>query len=178
MNVNLEKVMLVFIEDEAGYIVDCFNLVSAEKTKSNHTLTLRKLGVKNSDGNKMPRSKFLDFLKKDIESVNKHIPSGITKAHILSVLNQAVNLNYANSQRTSPTEDQIKQLGFKLINHYNHDQYHTNRYKQGCLIVEFTYENQQLLTCDLTISELNNMPISANQLKEVSELLGNWMPND
>lgn len=115
-----------------------------------------------------------DETGKLIDSFNLHRAQLTKPDYILTLRKVSIN----KPKDTSPTEDQIKQLGFKLINNYNHDQYHTNRYKQGCLIVEFTYENQELLTCDLTISELNNMPISANQLKEVSELLGNWMPND
>lgn len=74
----------------------------------------------------------------------------------------------------SVTEEQIKEIGFKLTSRHKHDHYHTNRYKLGCLKVEFTYENKQLLTCDLTISELNCMPISFNQIKQIAELLGHW----
>jgi len=71
-------------------------------------------------------------------------------------------------------EEQIKEIGWKLVKQYDHGQYHTNRYKLGCMEIEFTYENAELLTCDLTISELNCMPISFNQIKQVSELLGHW----
>lgn len=74
----------------------------------------------------------------------------------------------------SITEEQIKEIGFKHTDSYKHDHYHTNRYKLGCLEVEFTYENKQLLTCDLTISELNCMLISFNQIKQIAELLGHW----
>ena len=70
------------------------------------------------------------------------------------------------------TEEQIKDLGWELVKQYDHDQYHTNRYKLGCMEIEFTYENAELLTCDLTISELNWMPISFNQAKLLTELLG------
>lgn len=68
----------------------------------------------------------------------------------------------------------LQEIGFKRTDSYKHDHYHTNRYKLGCLEVEFTYENKQLLTCDLTISELNCMPISFNQIKQIAELLGHW----
>jgi len=74
----------------------------------------------------------------------------------------------------SVSEDQIKEIGFKLTDSYKHDHYHTNRYKLGCLEVEFTYEKTELLTCDLTISELNCMPISFNEIKQIAELLGHW----
>jgi hypothetical protein len=76
----------------------------------------------------------------------------------------------------SISEAQIKEIGFQLTDSYNHDHYHTNRYKQGCLEVEFTYENDELLTCDLTISELNCMPISFQEIKAISELIGHWLP--
>lgn len=72
------------------------------------------------------------------------------------------------------TEEQIKELGWKLVKQYNHDQYNTNRYKLGCMEIEFTYEGKELLTCDVTISELNCMPISFNQAKLLTELLGHW----
>jgi hypothetical protein len=76
----------------------------------------------------------------------------------------------------SISEAQIKEIGFKLTDSYDHDHYHTNRYQQGCLEVEFTYENDKLLTCDLTISELNCMPISFQEIKAISELIGHWLP--
>ena len=72
------------------------------------------------------------------------------------------------------TEEQIKELGWNLVKQYNHDQYHTNRYKLGCAEIEFTYEGKELITCDVTISELNCMPISFNQAKSLTELLGYW----
>jgi len=74
----------------------------------------------------------------------------------------------------SVSEEQIKEIGFKLTDSYKHDHYHTNRYKLGCLEVEFTYERKELLTCDLTISELNCMPISFNEINEIAKLLGHW----
>ena len=76
----------------------------------------------------------------------------------------------------SISEVQIKEIGFQLTDSYDHDHYHTNRYQKGCLEVEFTYENDKLLTCDLTISELNCMPISFQEIKAISELIGHWLP--
>jgi hypothetical protein len=40
--------------------------------------------------------------------------------------------------------------------------------------IEFTYEGKELHTCDVTISELNCMPISYNQAKLLTELIGHW----
>ena len=42
------------------------------------------------------------------------------------------------------TEEQIKGLGWKLVKQYNHDQYNTNRYKLGCMEIEFTYEGKRV----------------------------------
>jgi hypothetical protein len=72
------------------------------------------------------------------------------------------------------TEKQIKSIGFKRVESYHHDQYHTTRYQKGCLEVEFTYEDEILLTCELTISELNCMPIDFDKLKQISELISHW----
>jgi hypothetical protein len=72
------------------------------------------------------------------------------------------------------TEQQIKELGWELVKQYNHDQYHTNRYKLKCMEIEFTYEGEVLLTHDLTITELNYMSISLKQAKLLTQLLGQW----
>ena len=72
------------------------------------------------------------------------------------------------------TENELTQLGWKFVKSYRHDQYKTNRYKLGCMEIEYTYENNELLTFDVTISELNCMPISSNQAKLLTELLGHW----
>lgn len=74
----------------------------------------------------------------------------------------------------SVSEQQIKEIGFKLYDDYKHDQYRTKVYRKNCLKVEFTYDNGELFTCDLTIHEINNMPISFNEIKQISELLGHW----
>ena len=71
-------------------------------------------------------------------------------------------------------EEQIKTLGWKLVKSYDHDQFHTNRYKLGCMEIEFTYEGNEMHTCDVTISELNCMPISFDQAKLLTELIGHW----
>lgn len=71
-------------------------------------------------------------------------------------------------------ENELIELGWKFVKTYTHDQYKTNRYKLGCMEIEFTYENKELLTCDVTISDLNCMPISLNQAKLLTELLGHW----
>ena len=51
-------------------------------------------------------------------------------------------------------EEQIRKLGFELEHCYAHDQFHTNRYRKGPLMVEFTYEGDTMRTVDLTIDEV------------------------
>lgn len=70
------------------------------------------------------------------------------------------------------TEEQIKGLGFELTERYTHDQFNTNRYVKGVLEVEFTYECNELRTCDLSISELNCMPITFEEMKAIAPILG------
>ena len=72
------------------------------------------------------------------------------------------------------TENELKGLGFELTQQYEHDQYHTNRYAKGVLEVEFTYESDKLLTCDLTISELNCKPVTFDEMKALTPILGEW----
>jgi hypothetical protein len=72
------------------------------------------------------------------------------------------------------TENELKGLGFRLTEKYEHDQYHTNRYAKGILEVEFTYEGDNLLTCDLTISELNGKPVTLDEMKALTPILGEW----
>ena len=72
------------------------------------------------------------------------------------------------------TENELKELGFELTQQYEHDQYNTNRYDKGVLEVEFTYEGDKLLTCDLTISELNSKPVTLDEMKALTPILGEW----
>ena len=69
------------------------------------------------------------------------------------------------------TEKEIKEIGFELVKQYNHDQFNTNRYQKGILEVEFTYENKQLVTVDLTMEEVNCLPITINELEQLNEIL-------
>lgn len=70
-------------------------------------------------------------------------------------------------------EEQIKELGWKLVKKYKHDQYHTNRYELGCMEIEFTYKGQELLTHDVTI-EIHNMTISFDEINKLTDILGHW----
>jgi len=72
------------------------------------------------------------------------------------------------------TENELKGLGFELTQQYEHDQYDTNRYAKGVLEVEFTYEGDKLLTCDLTISGLNSKPVTLDEIKALTPILEGW----
>jgi hypothetical protein len=80
-----------------------------------------------------------------------------------------------NSEKPNKmTEDQIRELGWKLVKQYDHDQFHTNRHKLGCMEIEFTYEGADLVTCDVTISEVHCLPTTFEKAKMLTELLGQW----
>lgn len=79
-----------------------------------------------------------------------------------------------NNQIKDLTEDQIQKLGWKVVKKYNHNQYNTNRYKLGCMGIEFTYEGTKLVDCDLHIEELSYMPISLKQATLLTEILVHW----
>lgn len=70
------------------------------------------------------------------------------------------------------TEQEIKELGFELDHQYGHDQFHTNRYIKGCMKVEFTYRGFTLDNVDLTIDEVFCKPITLNELKAITPVLG------
>jgi len=70
------------------------------------------------------------------------------------------------------TESEITALGFEHVESYDHDQYHTNRYENGDLEVEFTYEDDKLIDVDLTIEEVNCKPITREALQKIVPVLG------
>jgi len=72
------------------------------------------------------------------------------------------------------TENELKALGFELTKQYEDDEFVTNRYSKGVLEVEFTYEGDNLITCDLTISELNCKPVTLDEMKVLTPILGEW----
>lgn len=69
------------------------------------------------------------------------------------------------------TENEIRDIGFDLVKEYNHDQYITRRYQKGALEVEFTYKDNTLVTCDLTIQEINCLPITKDELIQLNKIL-------
>ena len=70
-------------------------------------------------------------------------------------------------------EEDIKKLGFKFIKNYKHDQYNTNQYAKGVLVVEFTYDHNVLINYDLTVHEVFCKSITLEDLKILTPILGN-----
>ena len=53
------------------------------------------------------------------------------------------------------TEQELLDIGFTLVKQYDHDEYNTKRYKLDHVLVEFTYLQNQIVTIDLTLEEVN-----------------------
>lgn len=70
------------------------------------------------------------------------------------------------------TEQQLTDLGWQLVKQYSHDGFDTNRYQLGPFEIEFTYEGKQLITCDVTIKEVNCLPINYEQAKVLTGFVG------
>lgn len=101
-------------------------------------------------------------------------PSNIIEWYYIEWLEYKLTEALKQSDNSEFTEEQLKGLGFELTKQYEHDEFHTNRYAKGILEVEFTYESQQLVTCDLTISELNCKPVTFDEMKALTTILGDW----
>ncbi len=99
-------------------------------------------------------------------------PSNIIEWYYIEWLEYKLTEGLKQSDNSEFTEEQLKGLGFKMTKQYEHDEFHTNRYAKGVLEVEFTYEAQQLVTCDLTISELNCKPVTFDEMKALTTILG------
>jgi len=69
-------------------------------------------------------------------------------------------------------ESELLNLGFNVSAKFKHDSFRTIRYKKGVLNVELTYQGSELLTTELTITELNCMPVSIETLKTLTPILG------
>ena len=68
------------------------------------------------------------------------------------------------------TENDLKELGWKFVKQYDHDTYNTNRYQLGCMEIEFTYLHGELVARELTITELNCIPVNLKQAKILTQL--------
>jgi hypothetical protein len=76
------------------------------------------------------------------------------------------------TKSNSEMENTIQELGFKFVKQYKHGEFITNRYKKGFLEVEFTYNSDNTLrTLDITIDEVNFLPVNVEELKILDSIL-------
>ncbi|MFV0377815.1 MAG: hypothetical protein ACK5JD_11020 [Mangrovibacterium sp.] len=68
-------------------------------------------------------------------------------------------------------EQQIKELGYQLASSYDHDQFHTNEYVKGNLLVSFTYEGSELIVSELIICDIELKNLQFNELRVLTEIL-------
>jgi hypothetical protein len=68
------------------------------------------------------------------------------------------------------TENDLKELGWKLVKKGFHGKYTLTRYELGFMQIEFFYENGTLLGCDLTPKEIFCMPVNLKQAKILTQL--------
>lgn len=72
------------------------------------------------------------------------------------------------------TEDQVKALGYELVDEYDHNQFHTKRYQKGVVRIEFDYEGSELVFQDLIIEETDSIaPLTFEFIKKLTECLDN-----
>jgi hypothetical protein len=71
-------------------------------------------------------------------------------------------------------EKDLVKLGWKFDKKFINEEYTTVRYKMGCMEIDFNYEGEKFLDCDLTILELIAMPIDFEKAKIITELIGDW----
>ena len=71
------------------------------------------------------------------------------------------------------TELEAMAIGFEHVKRYPHDEWFTNRYKKGALILEFTYRvvDKKLETIDLTIDEVVGLEVSGRDLKHLDRII-------
>ena len=62
-------------------------------------------------------------------------------------------------------------LGFKFLEEYDHDQFHTKRYAKGCIIAEITYKDNEFLAWDISIQEIKYLEVTFPDLKKLDKIL-------
>lgn len=72
---------------------------------------------------------------------------------------------------TKLNESEIQGLGFEFVKQYEHDQFTTNRYAKGILQLEFTYEDDLLVSSDITIEEVNCMEITLDEVQQLDKII-------
>jgi len=68
-------------------------------------------------------------------------------------------------------EKEVIALGFEFDRQYNHDGFNTKRFSKGDLEVEFTYKGLKLQYFDLTIQEINHLPIAVKELETLDKII-------
>jgi hypothetical protein len=92
--------------------------------------------------------------------------------HIVNNIEMACMINDVDYEHSIELqESDAVNLGFKLVHSYKHDAYNTNRYKLWPIELEFTYEADKLVTCDITLEEINCLPVDKSSLKHIIKAL-------
>jgi len=106
---------------------------------------------------------------------NVKYPKNMTNIKLSQAFANGADLikNHLKSEidKSIMNEKEMTNLEFEFVKVYHHDQYRTVRYKKGVLEVEFTYSQEGLESCDLTIQKLNCLPINKIELKQLNEIL-------
>jgi hypothetical protein len=100
-----------------------------------------------------------DFLK----AAEEGEVSMIDAEHVVSLLDEV--------RKPVPlTESNISALGFEHKKSYEHDQYHTNVFKKGFISVDFTYEEDELVDLEASISDCY-VSVNFEKLKALNTIL-------
>lgn len=129
-----------------------------------------------SNVNQEPQKRYnLSPVEEKIREV-MHLIEGELPPHE-SLTNAIIKLNEANKhvsefydERIKDSEIGIQKLGWKLEKSFDHDVYHTNRYKLNNMIIDFTHEGERLESCELLIDEY--IPVTPEAIVKITEALG------
>lgn len=120
----------------------------------------KSMGVNTSPAHKIEIAGFWVMLD---PKMPKHIVNNIEMACMIH------DVDYKHSMELD--ESYAINQGFKFVKSYDHDIYKTNRYKLGPIELEFTYEGEKLVTCDITSEEINFLPVDKQSLRMIIKAL-------
>lgn len=69
-------------------------------------------------------------------------------------------------------EKDVRKLGFKRVDAYEHDQYFTKVYRKGPIGIDFSYEGSDLVHVSSSIDELDFLTFTDQEFKDLVRLLG------
>jgi hypothetical protein len=69
------------------------------------------------------------------------------------------------------TENKAIKLGFEFDREYSHGGFKTMRYRKGFLEMEFTYQENVLVTQDLFIDEIDWLVLTEEEIKQLDKIL-------